>query len=119
MKEGTKVKVTACFTGHEFDIGEVVMRKYLEEEHSEMCLGFVDDEGSSWYMSPEEYEGLIDSNKTPDLPGYYWVRMFNRNNSPTLIHLNDQFVVRVFGDRKCYSEHYDVAEWISNVPVPK
>lgn len=56
MKEGTKVKVTACFTGHEFDIGEVVMRKYLEEDHSEMCLGFVDDKGSSWYMSPEEYE---------------------------------------------------------------
>lgn len=54
MEEGTKVKVVACTSGHEFDIGEVVTRKVMWEngEH----IGFHSEENGDWYMYPEEYE---------------------------------------------------------------
>jgi ribulose 1,5-bisphosphate synthetase/thiazole synthase len=55
MKEGIKVKVIASITGHEFDIGEIVKRKYLHED-DEGCLGFYSKKNGEWYMSAEEYK---------------------------------------------------------------
>jgi ribulose 1,5-bisphosphate synthetase/thiazole synthase len=54
MKEGIKVKVVASITGHEFNIGEIVKRKYLHED-DEGCCGFYSERNGEWYMSPEEY----------------------------------------------------------------
>lgn len=42
-----------------FEIGETVVRH--ESEHDDLdlgSLGFIDETGSIWYMSPEEYEVL-------------------------------------------------------------
>jgi hypothetical protein len=55
MKEGVKVKVVAQLSGHEFDIGEVVERKYSCED-SESCIGFYSEQNGIWYMSGDEYE---------------------------------------------------------------
>lgn len=55
MKEGIKVKVVASITGHEFDIGEIVERRYLDED-DEDCVGFYSERNGEWYMTAEEYE---------------------------------------------------------------
>lgn len=54
MKEGTKVKVVACLTGHEFGIGQVVVRRYGEYEGDDN-LGFYSEQDGLWYMKPDEY----------------------------------------------------------------
>lgn len=66
MKEGTKVKVLANITGHEFKIGEIVVRRYgsLEDEGN---LGFYSEENGLWYMSPEEYKVIPDHQYAIDL----------------------------------------------------
>jgi hypothetical protein len=59
MKAGTLVKVVACITGHDFEIGETVVRHRAEHDDLDLgSLGFIDETGSIWYMSPEEYEVL-------------------------------------------------------------
>lgn len=56
MKAGTKVKVIGRYTGHEFDIGEIVTRVYLEYDGVDWCgVGFKSDINGEWYMSEEEY----------------------------------------------------------------
>lgn len=60
MKEGTKVKVVASISGHDFDVGEIVERRCGEYEDSE-CLGFYSKEHGIWYMTPDEYE-IVDKN---------------------------------------------------------
>ena len=55
MKEGVKVKVVASITGHDFDIGEIVERRYLDED-DEDCVGFYSERNGEWYMSSDEYE---------------------------------------------------------------
>ena len=55
MKEGTKVKVVAAISGHEFDVGEVVIRRRGEHDE-EGCIGFYSQSNGLWYMTPEEYE---------------------------------------------------------------
>jgi len=65
MKEGIKVKVIASITGHEFDIGEIVKRKYLDED-DEGCCGFYSERNGEWYMSPEEY-AICDEQHAVDL----------------------------------------------------
>lgn len=55
MKEGTKVKVKACHTGHGFSFGQIVERRASEHD-DESSVGFVCDKGDVWYMMPEEYE---------------------------------------------------------------
>ena len=55
MKEGTKVKVVASITGHYFDIGEIVERRYLDNEY-EHAVGFHSERCGQWYMSAEEYK---------------------------------------------------------------
>lgn len=57
MKEGTLVKVVASITGHEFQIGEVVKRRYGEYEEGEW-LGFYSEHSGLWYMKKDEYEIL-------------------------------------------------------------
>jgi len=59
MKEGTKVKVKACSTGHGFAIGEVVVRRHGEYVEDDQCLGFYSEKQGLWYMTPDEYE-LVD-----------------------------------------------------------
>ena len=58
MKEGTKVKVVAHITGHEFDLDEIVVRRYGEHE-DDQCLGFYSEKQGLWSMAPDEYE-LVD-----------------------------------------------------------
>ena len=55
MKEGTKVRVVASITGHYFDIGEIVERRYLDDE-DEHAVGFHSERCGQWYMSKVEYE---------------------------------------------------------------
>ena len=55
MREGIKVKVVASISGHEFDIGEIVERKYSSEDDNE-CLGFYSEQNGVWYMNAEEYQ---------------------------------------------------------------
>lgn len=60
MKIGVKVKVVACFCGHEFNDGDIVEHYSLEydNEHKEL-VGFIGEDGQSWYMSPEEYGVIV------------------------------------------------------------
>lgn len=60
MKIGDKVRVLACFHGHEFNDGDIVERYPLEydNEHKQL-VGFIDEDDQSWYMSPEEYEVIV------------------------------------------------------------
>lgn len=59
MKQGTKVKVLCCLTGHDFDDGEVVERHDSPFDFEvKGSLGFIAKDGSIWYMIPEEYEIL-------------------------------------------------------------
>lgn len=55
MKEGTKVKVLACETGHEFKIGEIVTRSVGVHEDAGN-LGFMSETVGLWYMAQHEYE---------------------------------------------------------------
>lgn len=55
MREGVKVRVVACYSGHEFAIGQIVERRVSEYDEGDN-FGFVDEEGFVWYMKPEEYE---------------------------------------------------------------
>lgn len=57
MKVGTKVKVVACITGHDFDDGEIVERHEAEYDYEiKDSLGFIAKDGMIWYMIPDEYE---------------------------------------------------------------
>lgn len=56
MKEGTKVKVVYCHTGHQFRIGEIVERRVGEYDGEQNALGFYSEESGLWYMQPDEYE---------------------------------------------------------------
>lgn len=66
MKEGTKVKVVYCHTGHEFILGEVVERRAGEYdgEHNSLC--FYSEKAGAWYMQPDEYE-IVDKSYTIQL----------------------------------------------------
>ena len=55
MKEGTKVEVVSAISGHEFDVGEVVERRWGEYEDAD-CMGFYSQKNGHWYMTPEEYK---------------------------------------------------------------
>lgn len=55
MKEGVKVRVIACYSGHEFAIGQIVERRVSEYDEGDN-FGFVDEDGFVWYMKPDEYE---------------------------------------------------------------
>lgn len=65
MKEGTKVKVIDEVTGHEFDIGEIVTRKYSDGDDLDN-LGFYSQRNGVWYMNPDEYE-IVDKNHVVDM----------------------------------------------------
>lgn len=57
MKEGTKVKVVYCHTGHQFRIGEIVERRVGDYDGEQNSLGFYSEETDDlWYMQPDEYE---------------------------------------------------------------
>lgn len=57
MKQGTKVKVVAHLTGHDFDLGEIVERHESQFDYEiEDSLAFIAKDGSIWYMIPDEYE---------------------------------------------------------------
>lgn len=59
MKNGMKVKVVACITGHEFDINEIVERHEAEYDYEmKDSLGFISKYDEIWYMIPDEYEVL-------------------------------------------------------------
>lgn len=59
MKAGTMVKVVAYITGHEFEIGQTVVRHEAEHDDYNLAFfGFIGETGSIWYMSPDEYEVL-------------------------------------------------------------
>ena len=61
MKNGTKVKVVACLTGHEFEDDEIVERHEAQYDYEQKdCLGFISKAGEIWYMIPDEYEVLED-----------------------------------------------------------
>jgi len=47
---GSKVEITGCFIGHEFEIGEIVT---LIEENGEQWLA-ENSKGERWYIIPEE-----------------------------------------------------------------
>tara|TARA_Y100000114_G_C11764120_1_gene332325 strand:+ start:22128 stop:22448 length:321 start_codon:yes stop_codon:yes gene_type:complete len=56
MKAGTKVKVIERHAGHDFDIGEIVTRVYLEYDGVDGCgVGFKSDINGEWYMDGDEY----------------------------------------------------------------
>lgn len=61
MKNGTKVKVVARVTGHDFDDNEIVERHEAQYDYeSKDSLGFISKSGEIWYMIPDEYEVLED-----------------------------------------------------------
>lgn len=65
MKINTKVKVVACFHGHEFNDGDIVKRYPLEYDNDHKDLaGFIGEDGQSCYMSPDEYE---EQNEHPNM----------------------------------------------------
>lgn len=66
MKEGTRVKVLENITGHNFNIGEIVMRRPLPMENAEV-LGFRSKENGDWYMAGDEYEIIPDHQYAIDL----------------------------------------------------
>lgn len=47
---GSRVEITGCFIGHEFEIGEIVT---LIEENGEQWLA-ENSKGERWYIIPEE-----------------------------------------------------------------
>jgi hypothetical protein len=55
MKEGTKVTVVSSVSGHKFDIGEVVVRKWGKYEDN-VCMGFYSEKNGHWYLDPDEYK---------------------------------------------------------------
>ncbi len=59
MKIGTKVKVVTSIHGHEFLDDQIVKRYLLEydNDHKDL-MGFIGEDGQSWYMAPDEYEIL-------------------------------------------------------------
>lgn len=57
MEIGTKVKVVACFCGHEFLDDQIVKRHPLEyDNETKDLVGFIGEDGQAWYLAPEEYE---------------------------------------------------------------
>ena len=60
MEIGTRVRVIACTTGHEFNIGEEVTRVAGKYDGEYDSLAFKSDYSDDfvWYMSPHEYEIL-------------------------------------------------------------
>lgn len=57
MKIGTEVKVVTSIRGHEFQDGQIVKRYPLEYDNDYQDLvGFIGEDGLSWYMAPDEYE---------------------------------------------------------------
>lgn len=65
MKEGTKVKVIDEVSGHEFDIGEIVERRFAQYDEPD-SLGFYSEKNGLWYMCEEEYV-VLDKNYTVEL----------------------------------------------------
>jgi len=65
MKQGTKVKVVAERTGHQFYIGEIVQRKAGELD-GDISLGFYSENSGLWYMDEDEYE-VVDKQYPIDL----------------------------------------------------
>ena len=62
MKEGTKVKVLTCVTGHEFQIGEIVERRIGEYDDFD-SKGFYSEIAGLWYMDADEYK-IVDKSHT-------------------------------------------------------
>lgn len=61
MKIGTKVKVVCMIHGHDFDDDQVVARHPLEyDDDYKGLVGFIGEDGQSWYMSRDEYEEIVD-----------------------------------------------------------
>jgi hypothetical protein len=57
MKIGTKVRVVTCIYGHDFQDGQIVKRFPLEYDNDHKDLvGFIGENGQTWYMAPDEYE---------------------------------------------------------------
>jgi hypothetical protein len=63
MKEGTKVKVLTCVTGHEFQIGEIVERRIGEYDGVTDSIGFYSETAGLWYMDTDEYK-IVDKSHT-------------------------------------------------------
>lgn len=61
MEIRTKVRVTCCLTGHEFEDGEIVERHESQYDFEyKDSVGFIASDGSVWYMIPDEYEIVQD-----------------------------------------------------------
>lgn len=58
MKIGQAVRVIACESGHQFDIGEIVYRTPAPEDDAN-GVGFKNSDGKLWYMSEDEYEIVV------------------------------------------------------------
>ena len=84
MKEGTKVKVVACHTGHEFMIGEIVERRAAEYDEEQDSLGFYSEDSGLWYMQPDEYETVNEvgthEQLNKDALRYQWLRSKHKAN---------------------------------------
>ena len=63
MKEGTKVKVLACVSGHEFQIGEIVEHRIGEHDDFNGTMGFYSETAGIWYMDADEYK-IVDKSHT-------------------------------------------------------
>jgi hypothetical protein len=63
MKEGTKVKVLACVSGHEFQIGEIVERRIGKYDNFDSSMGFYSETAGLWYMDADEYK-IVDKSHT-------------------------------------------------------
>ena len=62
MKEGTKVEVLTCVTGHEFQIGEIVERRIGEYDDFDGVM-FYSETAGLWYMDAHEYK-IVDKSHT-------------------------------------------------------
>jgi hypothetical protein len=63
VKEGTKVKVLDCTSGHEFQIGEIVERRIGGHDDFDGVMGFYSETAGLWYMGTHEYK-IIDKSYT-------------------------------------------------------